>query len=174
MCKRENLLKRVASVAVLAFILSGVTLPLAQIQQKPTPGVPPQVPPGKIPPQLCCIAGEYEGYHKDRVPPTKSCPKPKEGPFKMVIYQAEKCGFKIWGKVIGKEGDSQEFSGSVTPAPIKGCCNIQGLMKKPGEETNFKGTLCLKDGKWEGKGDYTTRRPREGILCPGTWQMKQK
>ena len=92
----------------------------------------------------------------------------------MVIYQAEKCGSKIWGKLIGKERDSQEFLGSVTPAPQKGCCNIQGLMKKPGEETNFKGTLCLKGGKWEGKGDYTIRRPREGILCPGTWEMKQR
>ncbi len=153
------------------FILAAVAS--AQTQQQPIPvrpqgGIPPKVP-GK-----CCIAGEYEGYRKDALPPTKSCPKPEEGPFKMVIYQAERCGSKIWGKVTGEDGSVQEFSGSVTPGTEKGCCNINGeTTKKPGEVTRFKGTLCLKGGKWMGKGTYTTQRVPEGIVCNGTWEMKQ-
>ncbi len=91
----------------------------------------------------------------------------------MVIYQAEKCGSKIWGKVTGTDGSVQEFSGSVTPGE-KGCCNIKGeTMKRPAEVTRFKGILCLKGGKWMGKGSYTTQRISEGIVCNGTWEMKQ-
>lgn len=164
----------VGFVGLVALIVFVGTLSLAQTQQQPTP-VRPQVTPGGVPPKVpgpCCIAGEYEGHQKDTVPATKSCPKPEEGPFKMVIYQQEKCGSKIWGKVTGKDGSVQEFSGTVTPGP-KGCCNIEGSMKKVGEETRFKGTLCLSGGKWSGKGNYTHKRFREGILCTGTWEMKQ-
>lgn len=90
----------------------------------------------------------------------------------MVIYQAEKCGSKIWGEVTGKDRAVQKFTGTVSTSTIPECCNIQGVMKKPGEETKFKGTLCLKGGKWAGKGDYTTKR--DGTVCIGTWEMKQK
>lgn len=164
----------ITTVVLVTWIVFAGALVSAQTQQPPSPVRPPATP-GGIPPKVpgqCCIAGEYEGHQKDTVPATKSCPKPEEGPFKMVIYQQEKCGAKIWGKVTGKDGSVQEFSGTVSPGP-KGCCNIQGTMKKPGEETMFKGTLCPSGGKWAGNGDYTHKRLREGVLCTGTWKMKQ-
>jgi len=40
----------------------------------------------------------------------------------------------------------------------------------PAETTKFWGLLC-KNGKWAGKGNYTTTRP--GITCNGLWEMKQ-
>ncbi len=125
---------------------------------------------------ICCIAGKYEGFHKDT--PSKTCPKPGEGKFIMEINQDQGCGSKIWGKVIDpKDGSIQDFEGTVTQR--EKCCYIKGVMRKPAaaagapaETTTFSGLLCKgKDGKWAGKGNYTTTRP--GVTCNGTWEMKQ-
>lgn len=125
----------------------------------------------------CCIAGKYEGTHKDT--PSKTCPKPGEGKFIMEINQDKGCNSKIWGKVIDpKDGSTQDFEGIVIYDPEKKCCKIQGNMRKPAaaagapaETTTLSGLLCKKDGKWAGKGNYTTTRP--GVTCNGTWEMKQ-
>lgn len=133
------------------------TLALAQIH----PGSTIPETPGTVqvsPRSKCCIAGEYEGYHKDN--PGRACSQPGEGPFKMVIYQEERCGSKIWGEVVESDGSVKRFTGTVAPSrqPSK-CCNIRGEMREPGKVIRFKGTLCPnpKDGKWEGKGNYTER-----------------
>ena len=127
----------------------------------------------------CCIAGKYEGSHKDNLPATKTCPTPKSGKFTMEIMQDKGCGSKIWGTVTDlKDGTKQNFEGKVTVR--EKCCYIEGVMKKPAataatasvEETKFWGTLCMKDGKFVGSGEYRTFK---GTLpgCKGKWEMKQ-
>lgn len=124
--------------------------------------------------QRCCIMGEYKGHHKDIA--SKTCPKPEEGDFKMVIYQDKGCGSKIWGKVINPDGSTNDFTGIVTVGK-KGCCNISGGWSKPaasggpGERVDFKGLLCKKGGKWAGRGSY--RSTRGTIVCNGDWSMTQ-
>jgi hypothetical protein len=126
----------------------------------------------------CCIAGKYEGVHKDNLPATKTCPKPESGKFIMEIMQDKGCGSKIWGTVTDpKDGTKQNFEGKVI---AKGkCCYVEGIMKKPaaptgapGKETKFWGTLCQKGGKFAGSGEYSTST---GTLpgCKGKWEMKQ-
>jgi hypothetical protein len=68
--------------------------------------------------------------------------------------------------------------------PREKCCYIEGVIKKPAklaatgapaepaETTKFSGVLCKKDGKWGGKGNYTTTR--RAIVCNGEWNMTQK
>jgi hypothetical protein len=126
----------------------------------------------------CCIAGKYEGFHKDNLPATKTCPTPGSGKFIMEIMQDKGCGSKIWGTVTDlKDGTKQNFEGTVIAR--EKCCYIKGVMKKPalptgapGEETKFWGTLCMKDGKFVGSGEYSTSK---GTLpgCKGKWEMKQ-
>jgi len=126
----------------------------------------------------CCIAGKYEGFHKDNLPATKTCPTPGSGKFIMEIMQDKGCGSKIWGTVTDpKDGSKQNFEGTVIAR--EKCCYIKGVMKKPalptgapGEETKFWGTLCKKDGKFVGNGEYSTSK---GTLpgCKGKWEMKQ-
>jgi hypothetical protein len=127
----------------------------------------------------CCIAGKYEGVHKDNLPATKTCPTPKSGKFIMEIIQDKGCGSKIWGTITDpKDGTKQNFEGKVIVR--EKCCYIEGTVKKPGptaaaasvEETKFWGTLCKKDGKYAGSGEYSTFN---GTLprCKGKWEMKQ-
>ena len=125
------------------------------------------------PKPLCCIAGEYKGHHKDT--PSKTCPTPGEGDFIMVINQDKGCGSKIWGTVKNvKDGTTQNFEGTVKQR--EKCCYIDGWIKRPAtaaapaETTHFWGLLC-KNGKWAGKGNYTTTRP--GVTCNGKWEMAQ-
>ena len=123
----------------------------------------------------CCIAGKYQGSHKDT--PSKTCPNPGSGNFIMEINQDQGCGSKIWGTVTDpKDGSTQNFEGKIIKRDK--CCYIEGVMKKPAataavpaEETKFSGLLCKKDGKWAGNGKYITTRP--GVTCNGTWEMKQ-
>ena len=132
----------------------------------------------------CCIAGKYAGFHKDNPAASKTCPKPGEGKFVMEINQDKGCGSKIWGTVTNPtdpKAISQTFEGKVISR--EKCCYIEGTMKRPGkpaasgapaeppETTKFSGTLCKKDGKWSGKGNYTTTRGT--ITCNGTWEMSQ-
>jgi hypothetical protein len=127
----------------------------------------------------CCIAGKYEGSRKDNLPATKTCPKPGSGKFSMEIMQDTACGSKIWGTITDlKDGTKQKFEGKVTVKDK--CCYIEGVMKKPAataaaasvEETKFQGTLCKKDGKFVGSGEYATFK---GTLpgCKGKWEMQQ-
>lgn len=117
----------------------------------------------------CCIAGKYKGVHKDIA--SKTCPKPQAGDFAMEILQDQKCGSNIKGTVTSSDRTVNNFVGTV--AAGKGdCCNIQGSWKKlPDEVTTFKGILCKKEGKWSGKGTYTTKHGT--TACNGTWEMSQ-
>lgn len=135
----------------------------------------PGTPVGTPQPQgKCCIAGEYKGHRKDI--PSTTCPKPDEGDFKMVIYQDKGCSSKIWGKITGSDGTTNDFTGTVK-ADAKGCCNISGsfgraaMASAPAERTEFKGLLCKKGGKWSGKGDY--KNTRGTIICNGKWEITQ-
>jgi hypothetical protein len=146
-------------IAVLALFLAGAQI----FGQTTNPNTPPAPPTPKKP---CCIAGTYQGTHKDNL--SRTCPKPQSGDFIMEINQDQNCGSKIWGTVKDVTGESiQKFEGKVAPGNQK-CCNIAGIMKKPGEETSFKGTLCLRGGKWVGQGTYKNSRG-----CTGKWEMKQ-
>lgn len=126
----------------------------------------------------CCIAGKYEGFHKDNLPASKTCPKPGAGKFIMEIMQDKGCGSKIWGIVTDpKDGTKQNFEGTVIVR--EKCCYIEGIMKKPaaatgapGQETKFWGTLCKKGDKFVGSGEYSTST---GTLpgCKGKWKMMQ-
>jgi hypothetical protein len=94
----------------------------------------------------------------------------------MEINQDKGCGSRIWGRIIGAGGDTNDFKGTVT-AGAKGCCNISGSFGRPAtgtepaERTDFKGVLCKKDGKWVGKGTY--KNTRGLVICNGTWEMSQ-
>ncbi len=127
----------------------------------------------------CCIAGKYAGFRKDNPVASKTCPKPGEGKFVMVINQDKGCGSKIWGTVTNPtdpKATPQTFEGKVLQR--EKCCYIEGVMKKPAataavpaEETKFSGVLCKKGGKWSGKGNYTTTSG--ATTCNGTWEMSQ-
>ncbi len=139
-----------------------------------TTATAPSQPLPRPPLEQCCIAGEYKGYHEDI--PSKSCPKPEKGDFKMIIYQDKGCGSKIWGKIMNPDGTIQDFTGTVIPGR-GGCCDISGGWSKPpspgfpGERTVFKGFLCKKVGKWVGEGEYRTTRV--SIVCNGKWKLAQ-
>ena len=129
--------------------------------------------PGKIDvlKDKCCIEGVYAGAHKDTATPSKSCPSPKEEKFIMDLKQDSGCGSNVWGTTTGENGSKQDFKGTVSKGPDK-CCTIQGTMKKEKEETTFKGVLCKKTDKYDGKGEYSSKAP--GKICNGTWEMTQK
>ncbi len=116
----------------------------------------------------CCIAGKYNGVHKDIA--SKTCPKPDTGKFIMEIFQDQKCGSNIKGTVTSSDGTVNNFVGTVVAGKGE-CCNIQVSWKKPDEVTTVKGTLCKKDKIWSGKGTYTTKHGT--TVCNGTWEMSQ-
>jgi hypothetical protein len=152
-------------LAILLFMFVYVGFAFAQVK--------PPLPPAK-PSQACCIAGTYEVFHSSVA--SKTCPKPDKGKTSiMEIKQGAGCDSKIWGKVTDAKaagpGGSQEFTGAVTPDPGE-CCNINGVTKKSGEETQYKGILCMKGGTWAGKGTYTSEHDQK--ICHGTWEMKKK
>jgi len=122
-------------------------------------------------PSSCCIAGSYKGKRTDTASAT--CPEPTTEEFSMEISQAAGCGAGIWGTVVGASDPThiQKFTGSVSRAPRRACCNISGKTGEPAEVTEFQGTLCRKAGKWSGSGTYKTTR--EGAVCSGTWTMSQ-
>jgi hypothetical protein len=114
----------------------------------------------------CCIAGSYKGEHKDLL--SRTCKEPGSGKFTMEIQQDRGCGEKIWGEIIGSDGEAMKFEGMVKPAPGK-CCTITGKASKPGETVEIKGILCKKGKKWYTKeGKY-----KHSNGCTGTFYMEQ-
>ncbi len=123
----------------------------------------------------CCIAGTYDGIHKDIQSPT--CPNPETEKFVLVITQAN-CGSTIKGEVRtiknGTPTLTHYLAGAVTPAGK--CCKIKGVLKgipgtpTAGEVINIKATLCKKGGKWySNNGAYNNPTG-----CSGTFTLKQQ
>lgn len=117
--------------------------------------------------ETCCIEGTYKGAYKDT--PSPSCNEPGSGEFIMSIYQEEKCGSKIWGKIVDTAGAVMEFNGTVTPG-AGGCCNIAGKTTGSGDTIQFKAVLCRSGKKWLAKsGAYVNSNG-----CKGTFKLAQQ
>ncbi len=120
--------------------------------------------PGQLKPVgICCVSGKYAGFHQDIS--CASGTKPKKEKFTMEIKQTGKCGGTFQAKVTDEGGKITDFSGTVKPGGPKGCCLIEGKSTSGTDNIHFKGTLCKKLMKWEGKGDYQSKK------CKGIWEM---
>jgi len=114
----------------------------------------------------CCIAGNYEGFHKDI--PSKTCHDSRKGEFKMVIKQDRNCGSNIWGTITDEAGEVMKFKGTVKAGPGK-CCSFTVETGKPGEPIKASAILCRNGKKWESKkGTYVDSRG-----CKGEFEIKQ-
>ncbi|RPI76597.1 MAG: hypothetical protein EHM45_12435 [Desulfobacteraceae bacterium] len=117
----------------------------------------------------CCIAGIYEGVHKDMASAT--C-KPKTEKFIFILTQAN-CGSGVEGQIKSpKDGAmvvTHTFKGVVTS--VEKCCELKGEIREisTGKTTPIKATLCLKNGKY-----YTTNGSyNDPAGCSGTFEMHQ-
>jgi hypothetical protein len=119
----------------------------------------------------CCIAGTYEGIHKDIESAT--CKKPKTEKFIFILSQAN-CGTGLEGQVKSlNDGNwfvSHTFKGVVKP--VEKCCEVKGELReiKTGKTVPIKFTLCKKD---DGKYYTTDGTYSDPAGCSGTFEMKQ-
>ena len=118
----------------------------------------------------CCIAGTYEGVHKDTLSAT--CKKPKTEKFIFILTQAN-CGSTVEGQIKSpKDGSmvvTHTFKGVVTF--VEKCCELKGEMKEisNGKIVPIKATLCKKNGKYfTTNGSYS-----DPAGCSGTFEMQQ-
>ena len=143
-------------VVIFAIIFLAGNVCTAFAQEKEKPSLKP----------LCCIAGNYNGFHKDL--PSRTCPEPGKGEFKMEISQYRDCGSKIWGKITDPSGEVMKFEGTIKPGPGR-CCTIEAKAEKPGESVKLKAILCKRGGKWYSKdGKYV-----HSGGCEGEFEIKQ-
>lgn len=124
----------------------------------------------------CCIAGTYDGEHKDTASPT--CTSPKTEKFILTITQAADCGSAVTGEVktikSGTPTLTHTLTGTVTPAGK--CCRLEGKLTEvtPTAAAGPKmipitATLCKKGGKWYStNGVYT-----DPTGCSGKFTLKQ-
>jgi hypothetical protein len=129
------------------------------------------------PVRKCCIAGTYNGEHKDTLSAT--CADPKTEKFILTITQSAGCGSSITGEVktikSGVPTLTHRLAGTVTPAGD--CCRLEGrltefpaLATAAGKVIPITATLCEKGGKWYStNGVYT-----DPTGCSGTFTLKQQ
>ncbi len=134
--------------------------------------------------KVCCIAGNYKGFHQDLASPT--CTDPEKGPFTMVIYQDKNCGSRVWGNVQGENPEPMKFEGTVT-WQSKNCCLLVGVIRESAstgpiltrkpfiakrrvEEVEIRATICKSGGKWVVKDG----RYKHSGGCNGTFTMEQR
>lgn len=123
----------------------------------------------------CCVAGTYQGEHKDTLSAT--CTNPKTEKFILTIAQAADCGSSIKGEVktikSGVTTLTHHVTGTVTPAAT--CCRLEGrLTEFPAPATRapkvitITATLCEKGGKW-----YSTNGVyNDPTGCSGTFILQ--
>jgi hypothetical protein len=124
----------------------------------------------------CCIAGTYDGVHKDTASAT--CSHPSTEKFILTITQIA-CSHVVNGEVETIKGGvpthTHHLGGVVEPADK--CCRLKGNLTEipatstaAGKVIPITATFCKKDGKW-----YCT----DGVYtnptgCSGTFTLKQK
>ena len=120
--------------------------------------------------KLCCVAGEYKGFQVNTAKP--NCPRPVKEEFTMVIKQALECGPDLKGTVTDTSGTVNHWTGTLRRAMLRGCCELEGSFLTPsGNTVKFKGTICLKDGKWHAEGTWEEIGSTDPCRGAGTWQM---
>jgi hypothetical protein len=117
----------------------------------------------------CCIAGTYEGVHKDTLSAT--CKKPNTEKFIFILTQVN-CGTAVEGTIKSpKDGSmvvTHTFKGIVTS--VEKCCELKGEIREisSGKTMPIKATLCKKNGKYSTtNGSYS-----DPGGCSGTFEMK--
>jgi hypothetical protein len=118
----------------------------------------------------CCVAGTYEGVHKDTASAT--CTKPKSEKFIFILNQAN-CGSSVEGQIKSpKDGTmvvTHTFKGTVTS--VEKCCELKGEIREisSGKTMPIKATLCKTNGKYSTtNGTYS-----DPAGCSGTFEMHQ-
>jgi hypothetical protein len=120
---------------------------------------------------ICCVAGTYEGFQINYVKP--NCPTPVKENFKMIIKQMVPCTAAVGGTIVDSSGTENHWTGTLTPG-LRRCCTLEGSILTPGGNTvKFKGTICLKLGKWRASGTWEEVKSSDPCRGSGTWQMTQ-
>jgi hypothetical protein len=120
--------------------------------------------------KLCCVAGEYKGFQINYAKP--NCPRPVKETFTMVVKQTIDCGADLKGTVTDSAGTVSNWTGTLSRAMLRGCCQLEGSFETPGgNPVKFKGTICMKDGKWHAEGTWEEIGSTDPCRGAGTWQM---
>jgi hypothetical protein len=119
----------------------------------------------------CCIAGNYRGEQAPYAKP--NCPPPKTQSFTMVVVQGRPCLAAVKGTVTDASGVARAWTGTLSPGP-RGCCAFEGSFVTAGGNTvKFKGTFCLKLGKWKAEGTWEEIKCTDPCQATGKWWMTQ-
>jgi len=122
--------------------------------------------------RLCCVAGKYEGFQINYAKP--NCPTPLKEKFTMVLKQVAPCTADVGGTITDSSGLVNNWTGTLSPGLLRGCCVLEGSFLTPGGNTlKFKGNICLKLGKWQAKGTWVEIKSSNPCKGSGTWQMSQ-
>ena len=121
---------------------------------------------------LCCVAGKYEGFKINYVKP--NCPRPLKETFTMFIKQMRPCSAAVGGTITDPAGELNHWTGTLSPGLARGCCLIEGnFLTSSGNTVKFKGTICLKSGKWHAQGTWEEIKSPDPCRGGGTWQMSR-
>lgn len=122
-------------------------------------------------PELCCVAGTYEGFQVNYAKP--NCPVPVKEKFTMIIKQMKPCSASIGGTIVDSSGTVSNWTGSLRRG-LRRCCLLEGSIIPPsGNTVKFKGTLCQRLGKWQVKGTWEEIGNTDPCRGRGTWQASQ-
>lgn len=120
---------------------------------------------------ICCVAGNYEGSQINYAKP--NCPLPEKEKFTMVIKQMRPCTAAVGGTITASSGTVNNWTGTLRPG-IRGCCVIGGSFITPsGNTVKFKGTICLRLGKWQIEGTWEELKSPNPCRGSGTWGATQ-
>ncbi|MBN2345152.1 MAG: hypothetical protein JXO51_02100 [Candidatus Aminicenantes bacterium] len=122
-----------------------------------------------LPAKVCCVAGKYEGFQLHYAKP--NCPPPVKQAFTMVIKQLKPCAAAIGGTVTDSSGVVSNWTGTLSLG-LRRCCRLEGSFITPsGNTVKFRGTICLKLGKWQAKGTWEEIGSTDPCKGSGTWEM---
>jgi hypothetical protein len=156
---RRKKMKKMMKVALLIALISSALGPLSTVSLSAQIFKP------------CCIAGNYRGEQTPYAKP--NCPPPKTQQFAMVVVQGRPCLAAVKGTVTDESGVAKPWIGTLSPGP-RGCCAFEGSFVTAGGSTlTFKGTFCLKLGKWRAEGTWEELKCSDPCKASGTWWMKQ-
>jgi hypothetical protein len=121
--------------------------------------------------RLCCVAGKYEGFQLNYAKP--NCPTPEKQLFTMVIKQGVPCAADVGGTITDSAGLVNNWTGTLSSG-LRGCCVLEGSFLTPsGHTVKFRGTLCLRLGKWHASGTWAEIKSLDPCKGSGTWKMSQ-
>jgi hypothetical protein len=147
--------KTVSMIALCALIVGLSSVTLSQAQER----------------KLCCVAGEYEGFQINYAKP--NCPVPVKEKFKMLIKQVAPCTADVGGTITDPAGTVNTWNGTLSRG-LRGCCLLEASFLTPsGNTVKFKGTICMKSGKWHAEGTWEEIGSTDRCKGSGTWQITQ-